>query len=108
MKKMILSTFVAFASIYGCHAMAGDEGFTITIVGVDLAQQTFFVGITPASTTSPCAQKGELKWNLADPGAKEAISVLLSARAMGKKIRVGVSSACVAGEATGTYLYIEQ
>lgn len=94
------------ALLFFNQSFAFAERFDITIMGVDLNQQTFFVGVNTASTSSPCARKNEFKWRLADSGTKEIISLALTAKATNKKIEIGTSSNCVADQATGSFMYV--
>ena len=104
MKKPFITAAFLLLS-FGSNA----ETFDITNVGVDLNQQTFFVGVTPLATASPCARKDEFKWNLSQSGIKEIESLVLTAKATGKKIVIGIDlTNCVAGQATGFFLYIPQ
>ena len=104
MKKLFIFSAFLFVSF-----TTTAETFDITNVGVDLNQQTFFVGVTPSATGTSCARKDEFKWNLSQSGVKEIESIVLMAKATGKKIAIGVDSTnCVVGQVTGLFLYIPQ
>lgn len=60
------------------------DTFDITIVGVDLSQQTFFIGVGQTASTSPCGRKDEFKWSLQQSGIKEIESIALAAKSLGK------------------------
>lgn len=103
MKKI---AFLVFSLTFSLHAFS--DSFDIVRVGVDLTQQTFFIGVVQSGTASPCAVKNEFKWNLSAPGVKEIETIAISAKAMGKKVIIGVDPAnCVAGQITGLFVYME-
>jgi hypothetical protein len=103
MKK---TTFLAFCLTVSVQAYS--DTFEIVRVGVDLSQQTFFVGVNPSAINSPCGRKDEFKWNLSASGIKEIETIAIAAKSMGKKLMIGVDPTnCVAGQATGFFVYIE-
>jgi len=104
MKKHI--NLLTGAALITFQSFAFAEKFHITQTGVDLTQQTFFVGVSPDASSSPCARKNEFKWNLSDPGVKEIMSVALHAMANGRQVHIGVSQKCVTNQATGSHLFI--
>jgi hypothetical protein len=72
--------FAAYVSI-----TCGPETFNITIMGVDLGQQTFFVGVDHSASTSPCTRRDEFKWHLSSLGIKEIEAIALTAKTLGKQ-----------------------
>jgi hypothetical protein len=105
--KIVLSALVLGFSFVS-YSFA-ESPYSIVRVGVDLSQQTFFVGVSPVATNSPCTRKDEFKWSLASPGTKELMAVVMSAQAQGKRIYIQVDgnfNNCVANQATGAFVYI--
>lgn len=100
----ILLLFIA-----SMKSFAGIEVFNVTHVGVDLSQQTLFVGVSPSSKTSSCIGLHEFKWKLNDSGVKEIQSVALAAHVAGKYIKIGVleGGTCVNSQPTGSWVRIQ-
>ncbi|HSX52507.1 MAG TPA: hypothetical protein VLF09_16185 [Cellvibrio sp.] len=107
MKKLI-----CIISLLGAPVVLADGVlFKPTVIGIDLNQQTLFVGFDQQAITIPtqCASKYEFKWNLSDPGVREIYSLMLTAKASSKRVYVEIDSArCVQTQITGRWAWMEQ
>lgn len=107
MKRLIC----IFSLLLSPVALADGVLFKPTVIGIDLTQQTLFVGFDQQPITIPalCATKYEFKWNLSDPGVREIYSLMLTAKASGKRVYVEIdSSRCVQTQITGRWAWMEQ
>jgi len=106
--KIFLALLLVGFSFFSVNCFADAEQFKITITGIDLNSQTFFMGVDRPAASSSCTRVDEFKWFISDSGVQEIMTMALTAKALGKSVFVGVSQngKCVVGQATGDYLFI--
>ena len=90
-KSTLIISGLLFSS--AIHA-AGTESFDVDFVGC-LPNGTCYIGIAPESSSTSCASKSQIRFDISLPGSKAQYSAALTAFAANKKIKVAVTDKCL-------------
>jgi hypothetical protein len=84
---------------------AAPETFTVKFVGC-FPHGTCYIGISPSSGSTTCPNTAQIRFDITEPGSNAQYSAALVAFTTGKKIHGYITSNCVDGYPSPTYLHI--
>ena len=87
------------------NSYSAPETFTVKFVGC-FPNGTCYIGISPYSGSTTCQNKGQIRFDITDPGSNAQYAAAMAAFATGKKIHGNITNNCLNGYPKPDYLHI--
>lgn len=93
--------------LFSVNAFAeGIEVLTPSGVGVTVDGGLGYVNLVTPETVSDCMKHSQIRWSLTTPGGESALGVAMTAKSLGKKLKVKLTNVCNADFPVPVYIEI--
>jgi hypothetical protein len=103
MKLKIILIVILFS--LPVSVFAAPEVLTPTFVGCH-PSGICYIGVSPPATMTSCPNKGQVRFDISNPGSNPQYSAALSALMGGKNIQVNLTDDCLNGYPTPNWLHV--